>query len=104
MFARSKANMRRTSWKTSCKRLLWPWNVATHTPLQVSLLGHAIAPGEPRYDELRAAWNLTVDQHPALIVVAESAADIAAAVQLCARGQSESGGAGHRSRRDSPGR
>ncbi len=49
--------------------------------LQISLLGQAIAPGEPRYDELRAAWNLTVDQHPALIVVAKSAADVAEAVQ-----------------------
>jgi FAD/FMN-containing dehydrogenase len=55
------------------------------THLQISLLGQAIAPGEPGYDELRAAWNLTVDQHPALIVVAKSAADIAEAVRF-ARG------------------
>lgn len=52
--------------------------------LQLSMLGQAIAPGEPRYDETRAAWNLTVDQHPALIVVAKSATDIAGAVQVAA--------------------
>ena len=56
--------------------------VATHTRLQMSLLGQAIAPGEPRYDEMRAAWNTTVDQYPALIVVAKSATDIAEAVQF----------------------
>ncbi len=48
----------------------------------MSLLGQAIAPGDPRYDEMRAAWNLTVDQHPTLIVVAQSAADIAEAVHF----------------------
>ena len=53
-----------------------------NTRLQMSLLGQSIAPGEPRYDEMRAAWNPTVDQHPALIVVAKSAADIAEAVQF----------------------
>ena len=70
-----------------------------NTRLHLSLLGQAIAPGEPRYDELRAAWNLTVDQHPALIVVAQSAADIAEAVQFARDGQSDGGRAGHRSRR-----
>jgi FAD/FMN-containing dehydrogenase len=50
--------------------------------LDLSMLGQAIAPGEPRYDELRAAWNLSVDQRPALIVVAHSAADIAEAVHF----------------------
>jgi FAD/FMN-containing dehydrogenase len=55
---------------------------ATSAQLRVSLLGQAIAPGEPQYDELRAAWNLTVDQRPALIVVAHSSTDIAEAVQF----------------------
>lgn len=50
--------------------------------LPSSLRTQVVAPGEPRYDELRAAWNLTVDQHPALIVVAESATGIAEAVQF----------------------
>jgi FAD/FMN-containing dehydrogenase len=55
---------------------------STAARLDLSMLGQAIAPGEPRYDELRAAWNLAVDQRPALIVVAHSSADIAEAVQF----------------------
>jgi FAD/FMN-containing dehydrogenase len=55
---------------------------AAISQLRVGLLGQAIAPGEPQYDELRAAWNLTVDQHPALIAIAHSAADVAEAVQF----------------------
>ena len=53
----------------------------TSSELATRVQGQVIAPGEARYDALRAAWNLTVDQYPALIVAAESAADIAAAVR-----------------------
>jgi hypothetical protein len=49
--------------------------------LEAELQGRAILPGDVDYDAARAAWNLTVDQYPALIVVAESAGDIAAAVR-----------------------
>lgn len=38
-------------------------------------------PGDAGYDQARQAWNLAVDQQPALIVVARSADDVAAAVQ-----------------------
>jgi FAD/FMN-containing dehydrogenase len=55
---------------------------ATRWQLQDHVQGQVILPGDPRYDELRAAWNLTVDQHPALIVVAANAADMAAAVRF----------------------
>jgi predicted Rdx family selenoprotein len=55
--------------------------VTTGAQLQARVQGRVSAPGEPHYDELRAAWNLTVDQHPALIVAAENAADIVAAVR-----------------------
>jgi len=53
----------------------------TSSELATRVQGQVSAPGEAAYDALRAAWNLTVDQHPALIVAAESAADIAAAVR-----------------------
>jgi hypothetical protein len=59
-----------------------PQRIINGTELQARVQGQVIAPGDSRYDELRAAWNLTVDQHPALIVVVESAADIAAAVRF----------------------
>jgi len=64
-------------------------NIITTSPftidgaqLQSRIQGAVIAPGDPRYDERRAAWNLTVDQQPALIVAAEGAHDIAAAVRF----------------------
>jgi FAD/FMN-containing dehydrogenase len=50
--------------------------------LQARIVGRVVAPDDPDYDRLRKAWNLTVDQHPAVIVVARNAADIAAAVQF----------------------
>jgi len=53
----------------------------THWQLQNHVQGQVIVPDDLRYDEVRAAWNLTVDQRPALIVVAANAADIAAAVR-----------------------
>ncbi|HVF01112.1 MAG TPA: FAD-binding oxidoreductase [Rubrobacteraceae bacterium] len=50
--------------------------------LRASLRGAAYAPGDEGYDGARAAWRLNVDQHPALVVVAEGAADVLAAVRL----------------------
>ena len=46
------------------------------------LRGTAYAPGDEGYDEARVAWNLAADQRPALVVMAEDAADIVAAVRL----------------------
>lgn len=42
--------------------------------------GPVLVPGDPGYDEARAAWNLTVDQRPAAIVAAHDASDVVAAV------------------------
>lgn len=44
--------------------------------------GTVIAPDDPEYDAARAAWNLVVDQHPALIVVARDAADVVETVRF----------------------
>lgn len=49
--------------------------------LQSQIQGKVILAGDPQYDQARQAWNLTVDQHPAMIVVAENAADIVQAVR-----------------------
>lgn len=46
------------------------------------LRGDAYAPGEAGYDGARSAWNLAADQHPSLVVMAEDAADVIAAVRL----------------------
>jgi len=48
--------------------------------LRTRVRGVVAAPGDPQYDEGRAAWNLAVDQKPALTVMAEVEDDIVAAV------------------------
>ena len=49
--------------------------------LQSHIQGKVILPGDPDYDLSRQAWNLAVDQYPAMIVIPESAQDIAQVVQ-----------------------
>jgi FAD/FMN-containing dehydrogenase len=46
--------------------------------------GQVFVPGQSGYDQARQAWNLAVDTRPAVVVDAESAAEVARAVR-CAR-------------------
>jgi len=46
------------------------------------LKGTAFVSGDEGYEGARAAWNLNAHQHPAVVVVAEGAADVLAAVRL----------------------
>ncbi len=48
------------------------------------LAGRMIAPGDTDYDSARQAWNLAVDQRPALVVQASDVADVAATVRFAA--------------------
>jgi FAD/FMN-containing dehydrogenase len=48
--------------------------------LRAQFTGELHAPGDERYDEARAAWNLLVDQRPALVARPRTAGDIAAVV------------------------
>jgi FAD/FMN-containing dehydrogenase len=50
--------------------------------LAIAVSGRVISPGDARYDEARKAWNLAVDQHPAVIVFAETASDVVRAVRF----------------------
>jgi len=50
--------------------------------LRFDLKGEAYGPDDAGYDEARAAWNLNADQHPAIVIMAEGAADVLAAVRL----------------------
>ena len=50
--------------------------------LQTAIAGDVFVPGDRGYDEARQAWNLTADQRPAVVVFAESAADVVQAVQF----------------------
>jgi FAD/FMN-containing dehydrogenase len=54
--------------------------------LRAGIAGPVFVPGEAGYDQAREAWNLVVDQRPAVVVEAESAADVAQAVRY-ARGR-----------------
>lgn len=58
-----------------------PWSL-----LQSRLQGAVIAPEDPRYDQARRAWNRSVEQRPAVIVMPKSAADVVKAVRF-ARGE-----------------
>src|SRR5215471_2964979 len=50
--------------------------------LQAAIAGQVFVPGEAGYDQARQAWNLAVDQRPAVVVEAGSAADVAQAVRF----------------------
>lgn len=52
--------------------------------LRKALSGQVIAEGEAGWDAARQAWNLTADQRPPLVVLAGSAADVAATVRFAA--------------------
>ena len=49
--------------------------------LRVAIAGQVFVPGQAGYDQARQAWNLAVDQRPAVVVEAGSAADVAQAVR-----------------------
>ncbi|MBN1530442.1 MAG: FAD-binding protein [Thermoleophilaceae bacterium] len=46
------------------------------------LRGRALAPGDDGWDEARRAWNLTADQHPDGVVLAEGVDDVRATVEF----------------------
>jgi hypothetical protein len=48
--------------------------------LRGAVAGQVFVPGEAGYDQARQAWNLAVDEQPAIVVEAESAADVVQAV------------------------
>jgi len=50
--------------------------------LRAAVTGEVFLPGEEGYDQARQGWNLAVDKRPALVVLAESAADVARAVRF----------------------
>jgi FAD/FMN-containing dehydrogenase len=52
--------------------------------LKSRVRGQVLLPDEEGYDSERAGWNLAVEHHPKVIVVAVSAEDVAAAVRFAA--------------------
>jgi hypothetical protein len=49
--------------------------------LRTALAGQAFVRGQAGYDQARRAWNLAWDEHPSVVVVAESASDVVVAVR-----------------------
>src|ERR1700743_3745955 len=54
-------------------------------PLVAAVTGSGLLPGDAGYDDERGVFNLNHEPVPAVIVVAESAADVRAAVTFAAR-------------------
>ncbi len=50
--------------------------------LAARLSGTALSPGDDGWDAARQAWNLAADQHPAAVVLAQSADDVRATVDF----------------------
>jgi hypothetical protein len=50
--------------------------------LRERLAGDAVVPGDSSWDTARAAWNLSADLHPAAVVLAEHAQDVAATLDF----------------------
>src|SRR3954454_21550312 len=48
--------------------------------LRATLEGTVVTPADEQWNEARQAWNLAVDQQPELVVLAESAEDVASTV------------------------
>lgn len=51
-------------------------------PLRERMGGDVFAPGDEGWDEARQAWNLAVDQRPALVALPESVDDVVAVVSF----------------------
>src|SRR6516165_7219420 len=49
--------------------------------LRLAVTGEVFASGETGYDQARQAWNLAIDERPAVVVMSESALDVAQAVR-----------------------
>ena len=50
--------------------------------LRAAIAGEVFVSGDPGYDQARQAWNLAVDERPAVVVTAGSAADVVHAVRF----------------------
>src|SRR5262249_51697782 len=49
--------------------------------LRAAIAGQVFVPGQAGYDRARRAWNRAVARRPSVVVIAESAADVAGAVR-----------------------
>ena len=55
------------------------------TPLRDRIDGDVVGPGDYAWDEVRQAWNLSVDQRPAAVALPESPEDVMAIVAFASQ-------------------
>ena len=55
---------------------------ASQKTLQQQVTGNVFMAGDRGYDQARRAWDLTINQYPALILMADNVNDIIAGVRL----------------------
>jgi FAD/FMN-containing dehydrogenase len=53
--------------------------------LRARVTGDVVNPGDPEWDTARLAWNLAVDQRPAMVALPETSDDVAAVVAYAAQ-------------------
>lgn len=70
---------------TAYMETVMPISMVPGLQLQPAIQGTVITPDDPQYDEARQAWNLSVDQHPAMIVIAAGVEDVVGAVRFAAQ-------------------
>ncbi|MCL4298870.1 MAG: FAD-binding oxidoreductase [Anaerolineae bacterium] len=61
------------------------FSMAQQLQLRPAIQGTVITPDDPQYDKARQAWNLSVDQRPAMIVIADGVEDVVGAVRFAAQ-------------------
>jgi hypothetical protein len=52
---------------------------------ELSISGHVAWPGDPDWDQARAAWNLAADRRPAAVAFVQSAEDVAKVIDFASR-------------------
>jgi FAD/FMN-containing dehydrogenase len=57
-------------------------NDTSLSSLRDQVTGQVLTPDHPDYDAKRLVWNLTIEHHPAVIVIAQTVQDVAAAVRF----------------------
>lgn len=70
---------------TAYVETVMPISMAQGLQLRPAIQGTVITPDDPQYDEARQAWNLSVDQRPAMIVIAAGVEDVVGAVRFAAQ-------------------
>lgn len=56
--------------------------IASADQLRNQIAGIVLTPNDPDYEQKRRAWDLTLEQHPALILIPQNAEDVAAGVRF----------------------